>query len=232
MILAPLLLLTLAARAEDGVHAPPPDAPPEQLDPAALPEGWTLVAPPAEGPLAIPGPGTPPPPPPPTSPPPGWREVAPPAGVASAVPPARPVDQRDFAVGGTIGGGATVAVDGLLRLSPTLIADLGVGPQLDVRTGMPGTTRVLLGLSWQPGQRTARHGAVLRGGLGYRDLEDGPRELAVLGGYAWRLVPHGAATSWELETGPALFVRGLADPGPDWTGLAWYGRAGIHFWLR
>lgn len=232
MTLSLLLLLSLSARAEEGVHAPPPDPAQEALDPAALPQGWTLVEPPVEGPLAIPGPSTPPPPPPPGGPPPGWRQVVPPAHAVAAAPPPRPADTRDFAIGGAIGGGASLAVDGLLRLSPSLIADLGVGPQLDMRTGMPGTTRVLLGLSWQPGQRTARHGAVVRGGLGYRDLEQGPSDLALLGGYAWRLVPHGAATTWELETGPALFVRGLGDPGPDWSGLAWFGRVGMHFWLR
>ena len=232
LALLPCLALPGVARAEDGVHAPPPvvAAPPaETLDPAALPEGWTLVEPPVGAPLAIPGPGTPPPPLPPRPPPAGWHEVAPPAGVVRPV--VRPADERIFAVGGAVGGGATLAFEGLLRLSPSWVADLGIGPQLHVSTFEPVSTRMLLGVTWQPGHRTARHGIVARGGLGFVE-DQGAVESVLLAGYAWRLVPRDSALTLELEAAPGVLYRAEGPYGEEWAALAVFARAGAHFWMR
>lgn len=217
-----LLALNAAAYADGGVHAPPPSED-------------ELV-------LAIPGPSPAPPPPPPSwrvvrppsgvapaGPPPGWREV----GASHRLPDDRLADQRAVAIGGSVGGGTTLSVDALFRLSRSTVVDLGIGPALDRDSFEPFSNRLLMGLTWQPGNTTARHGIFGRVGLGFDERSDGgPNEGLLMAGYAWRLVPHDSPLTLEMEAAPGLIYREHGPYGEEWAALAIFARVGGHFWLR
>lgn len=226
----PLLALVASALADTGAHAPPPTD--EELV------------------LAIPAPTPPPPPPSTWTPPPGWRVVQPPpqamrtasasvppgwreVGATRRLPDNRVVEERGVALGGSIGGGTSISADVLIRLNRTTIADLGFGPTLLNDDLDHVSNRLLLGLTWQPGHTTGRHGIFGRVGVGFDTRSDGePNEGVALAGYAWRLVPHESPMTLEMEVGPGVVYRENGPYGEEWAALAVFARVGGHFWLR
>lgn len=226
-----LLVLALAAQADQS-HAPPPD---EDEPPAAIPAPGTPPPPPTVRPGPPPTPAAPP------APPPGWRPV--PGTAAAPAPTATPTvatrrmpdqrvpDERAVALGGSLGGGSSASVDALFRFSRSTILDLGAGVVLDPEDELaPVSNRLLLGLSWQPGMATGRHGIFGRAGLGWAERDAG--EALAMAGYAWRLVPHESPVTVELEAAPGLIYREEGPRGGEWAALAIFARVGMHVWLR
>lgn len=228
-----LLLLAFATPclADGGVHAPPPTdeelalaipapspAPPppaSALPPPPAPPGWRMVQPPTGAA--------------PSGPPPGWREV----GASRRLPDNRLAEERSVAIGGSVGGGTSLSADVLIRLSRTTILDLGIGPALDRDSFEPISSRMLMGLSWQPGHTTGRHGVFGRVGMGFDDRSDGePNEAVAMAGYAWRLIPHDSPLTLEMEAAPGLVYREHGPYGEEWAALAVFVRVGGHLWLR